>query len=307
MKLFIKDVDITESDQSIRACNYIDYAGGHADVLQITFNDTFDLWRTWGLSKNDKIRVVKDNIDTGDMYISGISLNYGMYKLRALSTSEKAFNEISTIRENIKLYEICSEISKEAGLQLSTYDLVNYLYSYVERIDKKPLEYLEELLRREGYIQKVYNGKLIVYSEKKMEQALPGITITEDDFISYPNFSTSDADIVSSIENTYQSGSTNFKSKVSSNLTGKKLRFYFPVSSLGEGERFCKGMLRYFNKYEYTGSGVITNNNIAAGVTINIDGNFANWSGVNFIYEVNHDLINDTKAIKFRKPIEGDY
>lgn len=307
MNLIINDKDITASDQSINKCKYFDYAGGHADVLQISFNDTDNQWRSWNLTKNDKIRIKKDKIDTGDMYISNISIEDGFYNLKSLSTPANALNEISNTRENIKLLEICNEICKELGFDLYTSGVQNYLYSYIERINQNPIAYLNSLLIKEGYLLKVFNNKLIVYSEKILENSAALIPITAEDFISKPTFETSDANILSSVENSYLHSSGLIKSKAVSGLFGKSKTYIFPVETIGEGERFCKNILRFHNKNEFTGSGYVAQSDITAGITIDLSGDFAEWQGINFVYEVIHDLINDKQFIKFRKPIKGDY
>lgn len=307
MKLIIKDVDITFSNQSMRICNYTDYSGGHADALRIVFNDTYDLWRKWELVKNDKIRVINNSLDTGDMYISEISIEDGAYKIKALSTPSRALNQSSSIRENIKLSGICSEISNELGFKLDTYETNDFLYSYVERINQNPISYLEALLIKEGYLQKIFNNRLIICSEKGMEQKPPKITVTKEDFVNEPSFNTTDAKLLASVENVYQSSKSVVRSKAVSGLSGKSLKLNLPVDSVGEGERYCKNIMRYHNKYEFTGSGMISESEITAGVTINLEGDYAGWAGNNFVYEVKHDMIFNRQAIKFRKPIAGDY
>lgn len=307
MNLIIKDVDITASNQSIKSCYYTDYSGGHADVLRISFNDTYDLWRSWGLVKNDKIRVSNNLVDTGDMYVSEIFIEAGIYKIKALSTPSKSLNESSYTRENIKLSGILDEISKELGFTLSTYGIGDYLYPYVERINQGAVNYLESILIREGYLQKIFNNKLIIGSEKALEQTVPLITVTIDDFANRPSFITSDANIIASVENVYQNSGGTIKSKVSSGLNGKNIRLSLPVESVGEGERFCKNIMRYHNKNEFTGNGIVSESKITAGITINLDGDFADWKGTNLVYEVMHDMLFDRQTIKFRKPIAGDY
>lgn len=306
-KVIIKDIDISLSNQSIRTSKYTDYAGGHADVLQIVFNDTFDQWRKWDLTKNDKIRIITDKIDTGDMYASSIGLDFGKYTIRALSTPAKSLNELSSIRENIKLSEVLSEISRELGFDLITYSITDYRYLYLERVNLNPFAYLEGILQKEGYLQKIFNNKLIVYSEKIHEQMEPLVKVAYEDFINPPSLNTSDAELLASVENIYQSRDSVIKSNALSGLNGRNRTFHIPVDSIGEGERFCKNILRYFNKHEYNGSGTISGSNISAGITIELNGDFSEWQGKNFVYEVNHDLIYDRQTIKFRKPIKGDY
>ncbi len=307
MKLIINNKEITASEQSMRSCRYNDYAGGRADALHIVFNDTYDLWKGWGLKKNDTIQVVKDRIDTGIMYVSSIGIEDGAYTVKALSTPSKALNELSNTRENIKLTGICSEISNELGFSLYTYEITDYLYEFVQRINCNSLEHLQSVLVKEGDIQKVYNNKLIIYSEKKLENKNPSIIISKKDFIKNPYFSTSDAKLVSSIENIYQHENGIIKTKVSSGLDGKHLILNIPVSSLGESERFCKNIMRFHNKYEFVGSGIVAYQGITAGITINLSGDFAEWSGTNFVYEVSNDILFDRQIIKYRKSIQGDY
>ena len=307
MQLIIKDVDITATDQSIRLCKYHDYAGGHADALQIVFNDTYDLWRKWRLVKGDKIRVSNKSIDTGDMYISNISIESGCYAVKALSTPANSLNESSGIRENIKLSEILKEISSELGFQLETYQITDQLYLYIERINQNPIAFLEQILMREGLLQKIYNNTLIVYSEREMERNKPNITITNDDFIFQPTFTTSDAEILASVENAYMHEAGLIRSYAASGQNGKSIRYNFSVRSIGEGERFCKNLLRYYNKYEFIGEGKLSETKITAGITVNLEGYFSEWSGSNFVYEVIHDLLFDRQTIKFRKAIQGDY
>lgn len=307
MQLIIKDVDITATNQSIRQCKYTDYVGGHADALQIVFNDTYDLWRKWGLVKGDKIRTVNNGIDTGDMYVSNIGIESGCYAVKALSTPAKSLNESTRIRENIRLSEILKEISGELGFSLKTYSITDQLYIYVERINQNPIAYMEQILMREGYLQKIFNNALVVSSEKILEQAKPDITVTIEDFVSNPSFSTSDANILASVENIYQHENGIIRSFVTSGLPGRSKKYNFSVASIGEGERFCKNILRYYNKNEYTGEGMLSKSGFTAGVTFNLDGDFANWTGRNFVYEVVHDLLFDRQTIKFRKALSGDY
>lgn len=307
MELIINDKDITASDQSIRSCKYKDFAGAHVDALQVIFNDTYDEWRSWKLKKNDTIRIKKGMIDTGTMYVSGIKFENGLYGVDALSTPAKSLDESSSIRENILLLEICNEVSKELGFQLTTYDIKNHPYAYVERINENAIAYLSSILLKEGYLVKVFNKSLIVFDERVHERSTPQITVESSDFIAVPSFSTNDAKLIACVENIYQHESGTIHTKALSGLPGKRLIFNIPVTSQGESERFCKNIMRNRNKYEYVGCGYVDDLGITAGVTINLDGDYADWSGTNFVYEVIHDLVHGNNLIKFRKPISGDY
>ena len=147
---------------------------------------------------------------------------------------------------------------------------------------------------------------MIVYPEKVFENNVPVIDITEDDFVHSPTFSTSDGKIVSSVENRYMDSELIY-TKVESGLPGMSIKKNIPVSSMIESERFCRNILRMYNKNEYVGSGKVSNQAINAGDVINLVGSYGLFGGSNFVFKVTHNMLKDTSAIYFRKPLEGDY
>lgn len=301
MELNVNGVDITATEQSFRACIYTDYANGHADSLDIVFNDEFDEWKKWSLKKGDTIRVV-DDVDTGKMYVSRISISNGSYGIHAVSSPVSALNVKSSLRESISLHEIIKEVGDEIGLDVFMYDIKNYKYKIVERVKVNSINYLNNILTRESYLLKIFDGKLIIYNEKKIETSDISVDIEERDLISEPSFSTSDSTLISEIENRYNSINT----LVSAQVCGRKLITSIPSSNIIESIRFSNSIMRNENKYEYNGV-ICVEDILTAGTMINLSGSFYNWAGRNFVYKVKHDLIRNERKVFIRKPIKGEY
>lgn len=302
MELYIKGVDITASDQSIRCCKYYDYADGHADTLDITFNNLYDEWKGWQLSAGDTIRV-KDNVDTGTMFVSKTSLVNGDYSIHAVSNPIATLDLKTSMKENISLKEMIKEVCNDSSMEMCLVDITDYRYVHVERVNMNAVNFLNYLLKREGYLLKIFDKKVIAYNEKKIEFSGTDIEITEEGLISNPSFYTSDTFLVSQVSNRYKKVTT----KVSCNVPGRKVITSMPVYDKAESIRFSKNFMRESNKYEHTGVLNIDDSRVVAGVMINLSGDFSIWNGNNFVYQVIHDIVNNEKRVMIRKPIEGDY
>lgn len=302
MELYIKGVDITASDQSIRCCKYCDYADGHADTLDITFNNLYDEWKGWQLSAGDAIRV-KDSVDTGTMFVSKTSLVNGDYSIHAVSNPIATLDLKTSMKENISLKEMIKEVCNDSSMEMCLVDITDYRYVHVERVNMNAVNFLNYLLKREGYLLKIFDKKVIAYNEKKIESSGTDIEITEEGLISNPAFYTSDTFLVSQVSNRYKKVTT----KVSCNVPGRKVITSMPVYDKAESVRFSKNLMRESNKYEYTGVLNIDDSRVVAGVMIHLSGDFSIWNGNNFVYQVIHDIVNNEKRVMIRKPIEGDY
>lgn len=305
MKILINEVDVSNSGITVRKCEYTDNAGGRADALSVVFNDEKEEWRGWNLKKGDTIQICESNIDTGVMFVSRIQFVDGGLFVKALSTPIKAKNEYSSVTNDIRFIEELKNIANEIGFELFTYDIENPLYKNLVRVKEETTAYAQRLCEREGCLLKIYNKKMIVYSEKVFENKKPFINIKKEDFVERPTFGTNDL-CVSKIHNLYLAEKL-IDTIVKSNIDGREIETNIACSDIGESERFSKNRMRIFNKMEYIGEGKIADDKVSAGVTINLDGNYGEHSGTNFIYKVVFDLVNGTQKIYFRKSIKGEY
>mgnify|MGYP007090618094 CR=1 FL=1 len=304
MEVMIKG-ETLEND-IVQKCIYNDYSGGRADSLELVINDSDYVWRNSGLKKGVAISSTSDLVSTGEMFISSIGYENKKCILKALSTPPEALNQKSYIRRKITTEELIKEVANELNLQSKLFEITSYTYDTIERTQETATSFLNRILELEGYLLKIFDRSLIVYPEKVFENNVPVIDITEDDFVHSPTFSTSDGKIVSSVENRYMDSELIY-TKVESGLPGMSIKKNIPVSSMIESERFCRNILRMYNKNEYVGSGKVSNQAINAGDVINLVGSYGLFGGSNFVFKVTHNMLKDTSAIYFRKPLEGDY
>ena len=153
----------------------------------------------------------------------------------------------------------------------------------------------------------MYDNSLIIYDEKKMEKKETVADYSEEDFLSEPEYSTTDAHLIESIQNTYKHKNYIIRTNVKSGLNGKNINTSMAVTSIAESERFSYGLMREANKYEFLTSGWVEGLERKTGESINLETDKRDFSGKNYIYAVKHDLIRERQEIMLRKPIEGEY
>lgn len=306
MELTIKGEVIGKNDVGIGKCTYEDYAGGRTDALLMKLSDTERVIRGMSLKKGDAVSVSHGGINTGEMYITELEYIGDMIEMRAVSMDlncKKAKNDAKT---NISFYEMAKDVEKETGYALVCMDVKDVRYASITRINKNPMQYIARRMQLEGYAIKVHDRRIIIFDEAKKEREPAIGTLAEDDFSGY-HFSTNDARLIASVTNTYKRDGVMIRSFVESGLTGKALTENMAVSSMEESERFSKGIMRLANKNEYTAGGWVAGLERRAGQTVNLDTDIYGHAGLNYIYAVEHDLINEKQLLSMRKPIEGGY
>lgn len=301
MKLLWNEEDITQ-EIDITGLLYGDYAGGHADKVFLKCLNVNHL----AFAKKDVLKVEKDGINTGNLYISEISKKGDIYTMKALSTKTKQLDSNVFIKDRITLYELAEQAAKDLGCTLVMKEVQNQLYDYKEQILVDKIKFLTHICELEGILIKINHDRLILMNEKAVENMDSVLELEEEDFIQTPEFLTKDSGLLSCVENSYYYKNMHFQATVYSNRPGKKLVVRHMCDSMNECQRICKNIMRNANKNEFTGSGIILNQGLQAAdnIMIHTDGIFA---GKYFIFKVVHDLINETQKLYFRKPIEGDY
>ncbi|MBO0555667.1 hypothetical protein EXQ41_06330 [Clostridium botulinum] len=171
-------------------------------------------------------------------------------------------------------------------------------------INKTNLEFLNWLCILESFNLKICNGKAIIYDEKTLESFKSIKTFNEDDFISDYSFDTISNGLYGSCLIKHF-GEKLINHKVSINNIGPTLQKDIKVNNLGEAERFGKGLLRYTNKNETTGTFYIKlDTSLAAGNTINIK-DLGYFNGKYFINSAKHILTQNKSYLSIRKVLEG--
>lgn len=291
------------SDVDLKSAYYYDYAGGKADKIRMTMINTEGI----DFVKGDILSVDLDNgSKTGDLYLSFVQKRGTDYIIEALSTKPSANDSCIFTKDNITLHEIARSVSSELGLTLSMHNIKDYLYTHKEQIYDSSLNFLFRICEMEGILLKINSGRLIMINEKEAENSDPEGTFLETDFEQNPEFSTKDANLLASVQNTWRHENMMFRRKIYSGLSGKHLYTRYMCGSLDECERICKGILRKYNKNEFTASALLGDGNLNAGQTIDIMTGDS-FSGRYFISMISNDLMTGKQRLICRKPIAGDY
>lgn len=304
MQLIYEGKDIT-SEVEIQKADLTDNAGGELDSLELQFNDPKGLWSQWKPEKNHILQIKESGFDTGVMYIDEILQHRGVITIKALPIKQEAKTANTKSWENVRFLGIAQELSLKNGLTLQTYNIQDRLYSSVDQSDEADLSFFAWRCLIEGYSLKASNLQLIIYDEAFMEKQAPArklyLSQTDGDF-TYRNKS-------NEIYGACRISSSNQEIKYTfkpDGIFGPILKYgNFPLTSIGEAERFSKGLLRSKNKYEKALICTIRlDTGIAGGNTIEaIDFGLAN--GIYLAHQVIHKFVEKRTVLKMRRPLIG--
>ncbi len=300
LKVLYNDKDITDAID-INSCIHNMYACSKADTLDMTFNDTNKVWDGWNAEKGDLIEVICGIAKTGKMFINTVKPQNGSMILKASSIPLNAKEKKNKSWENVYTLQLAKEIADRHGLGFESYGVTDYLYSYVRQENESDFEFLQKRCELESLAFVVFDKKLILYSEKYLEEqeAAEEIELGNDSDYDYTDNALSGYGSMT-IKNGNFTGvysSSNGLSK-----PGEEIIQTF-MSSQDEANRFAKGILRQYNKK--LSSGYWKNpihRELSAGSVINLKTTGAtSWNGKVFISQIRQDYVNSTSKTFFRK------
>lgn len=286
-----------------------DTAAGMADSADIVFPDPEQIWANWQPVKGDILMINKDDFMTGIMFFDGWKIKGQTYIATAISTPPQGRTEGIRGWNKATFLQIAEDISTACGLQLVSYDIIDYTYNRVDQVLKGNIAFLNSLCLREGYVLKVTNGQAVIFGEKVFEQKDPVKTINRYQMDSDFFFSSNSIDLKAACASKYYDENNILIEfiAIAQGIYGGQLRLDEPLSSIGEAERYAKAALRQLNKNEYKGCFAISlDTSLAASQCINISG-IGQADGKWYISEVNHMILAQKTYCRVRKPIEGDY
>jgi hypothetical protein len=240
------------------------------------------------------------------MYVESILPQNGAFTLHAYSAPQSIKTKRAKSWEKVRFLQLAAEIAGNHGLTLEQYGISDQTYTYAEQFNKPDFEFLQEYITLESAAFLVYDGKLVIYSEPFLENQASKGTITVDIDTAY----------------SYKDDETNSYGKcelINGDIKGeytapkggdKTLRKILPlqISSIGEANRFAKGLLRNANKSMTSGTIELIRltSEYAAGsvTTIETDG-ADSYNGQAFITHLRLDYVKERSKIFFRKPLEG--
>lgn len=302
LQLIYEGKDIT-NDVEIRKADLIDNAGGELDSLELHLNDPKGLWSQWKPEKNHVIQIKESGFDSGVMYADEIKQQRGLVILKAIPMKQEAKTPNIKAWDNVMFLGIAKELAIKHGLTLHVYGVQDQLYIRVDQYDQADFEFLSWRCLLESCALKLSDGKLIIYSEPYIESQTTPKTLTPEDIDGDFLFRNKSSQIYGSCKISHKDIQYEFKDP---NTYGPILKeFGIALGSLGEAQRFSKGLLRSKNKLEQTISGVIRlDAGIAAGITLKLI-NFGLADGNYFTNQVIRKFVEKRTVLKLRKPLEG--
>lgn len=304
MQIFYQGKDIYPLI-SVKACEHDMHAESQADSLILRFNDTNRIWDSWNVEQESTIEVMEGAARTGKMYIYDLKPENGVYTLKAFSIPPTSKNRTSKSWEKVHFRQLCKEIAERHGLSYEEHGVTDKIYEYVAQNNLPDFVFLDQRCKLEGCSFLVFNGKLVVYGEQKLEATSPQKLLqlsTDAKFTYSDNTSKSykSAEVVNGTRTGVYSASTESGSRVlHKNIT-------IPMTSDAEANRFAKNLLRLENKNQQTG--VIEQDiqrELAPGSMIQLKTVGAkNWDGYAFVSRVRHDYLAEKSKIFVRKPLK---
>ena len=302
LKILYNGKDIT-NDISVSSCIHDMFACSQADTLLIKFNDSKRLWDGWKPSKEDVISVSYGIAKTGAMFIDSVVPENGLMTLRASSIPPTALNKTDKSWENIHLLQLAKEIASRHGLGFESYDVSDKTYEYVRQPNIPDFEFLQQRCNLEGLAFVVYDKKLVLYDEEKLETATPVKDIeitTENDFT-----------FTDSSQNGYgkvivTNGSLKGEYASSNGLTNTLTQtIATTISGQAEANRFAKGLLRQANKNLTKGvfKQPLMREYSAGSVVKIITPGAKTWDGIGFVSHLRQDYVNSISKVFFRKAV----
>ena len=302
LKILYNDKDITD-DISVSSCIHDMFACSQADTLLIKFNDAKKLWDSWKPSKEDVISVSYGIAKTGAMYINSVVPENGLMTLRASSIPPTAMDKTDKSWENVHLLQLAKEIASRHGLTFENHGVSDKVYSYVRQPNIPDFEFLQQRCNLESLAFVVYDKKLVLYDEAKLETAEPvkEVKINSDNDFSYSDSSQKGYGQVI-VSNGSLTGNYISKSGLTNALTQT---ISTAISGQAEADRFAQGLLRQANKNLTNGVFKLPlMREFSAGSVMKIATEGVNtWNGNGFVSHIRQDYINSTSKVFFRKAV----
>lgn len=306
--------------------SYEDAASGESDNIDITLKDELKKWLgPWAPLEGDTITASIRTINwrhDGDSQI----LNCGSFLVDEVSHAGRPITvnigaiaiPVSTdFREKEKsitwnkatISKIAGTIAKNAGLSL-TFDASDFIIQFVEQSETEDISFLHNLCIKNGLAMKVYNNKLVIFSEAKYE-AKPAIsTLNESDLLPGWNGKTSLTNAgygACLLEYTLPKNNKTYKYtfKAPKARSAKVLKINESVSSVAEAERLTKSKLREENK-----KGTILNISLPlrldliASCNVNIE-DLGRFDGKYYIDKAKHTVGGSTTSLELHRVLEG--
>lgn len=321
-----QNVNITaDMSPDILSISYTDNEDGQVDDIAISLKNNDGKWSgDWTPVKGDFIRLIfkpfnQVALECGKFQVDGVTLSGPPAVVEVSAVSVPVSSGVrrdlkSNAWEKTTLRDIAKSIASLAKLELLFLidDDSNPYYEREDQMEESDLKFLHRLCKDEGLSLKVTDSQLVIFAQEMFEEKDPIATLTlgVDEIIRY-SFSTQLTDLYKSCTCKYRvpkkRKSLAYTWEDPSVEEGANLKIRKLVANLDEAKRKARAALRLKNRYQTTGSLVLTGDTrLVAGVTLNLK-EFGTFSGKYLISKASHVVSSNgyTTSTELRKVIEG--
>lgn len=301
MKLIYQGKDIYDSIL-LKECVYESYCANHVNSLRLVVDDPDYKFEKYGIKPGEEIKVEKDNIKTGTLYINQIRPSGTSYELYCESVKKEYLCARShKIWKNIMFKQIVKDMASLLKLSAEFHGVKDQKYKEIEQKSERDLVLVARLAILESCVVICRDKKMIVASEPYLEKMKPDYDLEIDsEYVTVDNVQPlKQCKVVSKdISGKYIANEGSGTMTISSIIPSTK----------GEADRFAKGLLRKVNKNAHTG--IIETDelksNISGGSIVNVvTDDHPDIEGNCIVARVRHDLVNDASKIWLRKCLKG--
>lgn len=304
----------------ISSFEYKDVASGTSDSISINVNDRDRKWiGPWFPVKGDKLvpTIILHNWEAegqeiqfpcGTFGVDDFSFSGGPIKmsLEALAlpsaTSFKAEERTKTYKK-ATLQEIGQEIADRAGISLF-FDTSDIAIAKVEQNKQNDCDFYSGLVEKQGLSLKIYNDRLVVFSEAEYEARGPKFVLTEADFDPGWTWNTKETGTYTGVRYQYTNSRKNKTFTVKAGTEERLLTCNEPADNLTEATAIALAAVNNANKGAVTMSlTMMARPGLIASDTIEIAG-LEQLSGKYYVEQVAHSIGSGYKmSLDLRKVI----
>jgi Phage protein D len=278
LKLIFNGTDITtDITADLLSFTYNDNASGSSDDIMLELKDDTGKWiSSWAPSKGDIIQpaIVTENWgQEGDSQ----SIQCGLFIIdepsysgrpRVLSLGavsapiDKGFMDVpkshtwrNATVQNIAQTIVTTYKNENSQFSLDFLSSLNPVIGFVEQSEQTDAAFLFDLCRKNGLAMKIFQKKIIIFSEKEYENRDSTATLTESDLIGWSVKSSLNHTGFAGCQIAYtvpDTGNTLSYIYRPAGKTGSKIfRMNETLNNPAEAERYAQSKLRELNKKEY--------------------------------------------------------
>ena len=299
MSIIYQGTDITELID-VQGAQATDCEGGRADELRLQLSDVAKMWDQWKPQRGDEIRLVENGYDSGIMYLDEITSGPSECTLRAASINHTARVESYQAWEGITLRRLILDFAARYGLTPDLFDVPDVSYQRIAQYGDYDMAWLSRRCMMEGCALKIYDGRLVVYEQRKAEQ---GASVATIELTNNTPYTYREVGHLARSGCVLESGAVRGRFDAPDGTGPVMVVRDVAAGSIAEAKRYARGLLREQNKRMVTLSvRQILDGVYAAGECVNVEGSVA-ADGIWFVSSVLYDFIGEMVALELRRPI----